>query len=102
MEPFLTEAARARLDDTQRGVLADDGLPPLARATLAPPQLALTAVTGRDGATVTAVGLTVELTGTTAAGAPVSVRRTGELTVVADGANLAVDAFRLTVDTELP
>ena len=102
VEPFLTEGARARLDDTQRRVLADDGLPRLAQATLAPPQLTLTAVTGRDGATVTAVGLTVELTGTTPAGAPVSVRRSGELTLVADGANLAVDAFRLTVDTELP
>jgi hypothetical protein len=102
VEPLLTEAARNRLDDAARAVLADDGLPPLVAATLQPPQLTLTALTGQDLTTVTAVSLQVILDGTTAAGAVVSIARSGELTVVSDGSTFAIDAFRLDVQRDIP
>jgi hypothetical protein len=54
------------------------------------------------GAPVAVVGIDLNISGTDVHGAPVSVHRRGDLTMVNEAGAWKIDAFQFTVDREMP
>ena len=98
----LTSGAAGRLNASTRDALADEGLPPLGAIKADRDNVALSAFMGPDQTMVVTVGLDLQVSAATPAGAPVKIIRNGTLTYVNDGGTWKVDSFDLNVERDTP
>jgi hypothetical protein len=99
----LTAEAAKTLTPEQRAALTDEATVRAAAVSAGTNSIALTGYTAADGgiSVVNAV-LALNLSGTTAGGAPFTIKRSGNLTLVDDSGTWRIDSFDLTVERDLP
>jgi hypothetical protein len=102
LSQVLTAAAAGRLNPSTRDALADEGLPPLGAIKADRDNVALSGFMGPDQAMVVTVGLDLQVSAATPAGAPVKIIRNGTLTYVSDGGTWKIDSFNLNVERDTP
>jgi microcystin degradation protein MlrC len=100
---LLTAAVAKTLTPEQRAALTDEATVRASAVSAGTNSIALTGYTGNDGAiSVVNAVLSLNVSGTTAGGAPFTIKRSGNLTFVDDGGAWRIDSFDLTVDRDLP
>jgi microcystin degradation protein MlrC len=101
---LLTADVAKTLTTEQRATLTDEATVRASAVSAGTNSIALTGYTGADGAiSVVNAILSLNLSGTTAAGAPFTIKRSGNLTFVDDGGGVwRIDSFDLTVERDLP
>jgi hypothetical protein len=99
----LTAEAAKTLTPEQRAALTDEATVRAAAVSAGTNSIALTGYSGADGAiSVVNAVLSLNLSGTTAAGTSFTIKRSGNLTLVDDGGTWRIDSFDLSVDRDLP
>ena len=101
---LLTADVAKTLTAEQRATLTDEATVRASAVSAGTNSIALTGYTGADGAiSVVNAFLSLNLSGTTATGAPFTIKRSGNLTFVDDGGGVwRIDSFDLTVERDLP
>ncbi|MGH9222336.1 MAG: hypothetical protein ACRD2W_00700 [Acidimicrobiales bacterium] len=89
-------AALERMNGPDRAALVDEGLPRVAQLKVSAAEADLTALLGPDGVAVMAAGIKLVVTGAVD-GAPLTVERTGELLLGADGDSWRVTGYHVRV-----
>jgi hypothetical protein len=99
----LTAEAVKTLTPEQRATLTDEATVRASAVAAGTNSIALTGYTGADGAiSVVNAVLSLNLSGTTAAGTSFTIKRSGNLTLVDDGGTWRIDSFDLSVERDLP
>ncbi len=99
----LTAEAAKTLTPEQRATLTDEATVRASAVSAGTNSIALTGYTAADGGiSVVNAALSLNLSGTTAAGAPFTIKRFGNLTFVDDGDAWRIDSFDLSVERDLP
>jgi hypothetical protein len=102
VDPLLTAGARARLTPTSRAALTDEGMPPVGAIKATTSTVSLDGFAGPDQTMVVNATVDLQVSASSPAGAPATVKRTGTLTFVDDFGSWKIDAFNLAVERQLP
>lgn len=99
----LTAEAVKTLTPEQRATLTDEGTVRASAVSAGTNSVELMGYTDADGGiTVVNASLSLNLLGTTVAGAPFTIKRSGNLTLVDDSGTWRIDSFDLIVERNLP
>jgi hypothetical protein len=100
---LLTAEVAKTLTAEQRAALTDEATVRAGSVSAGTNSIALTGYTDSDGAiSVVNAVLTLNLAGHTAAGAPFTIKRFGNITFVDDSGAWRIDSFDLAVERDLP
>lgn len=101
LAPLFTAAALERLNGPDRGALVDEGVTGATDVKVASASARLTALVGPEGVHLLVAGIELAVSAR-AGGAPLTIRRTGELTMVVDGDAWKISAYDVRVDRDTP
>ncbi len=101
LAPLFTAAAFERLSGPDRAALVDEGVAGAAVVSLVSASARLTALLGPDGVQLLVAGIDVAVSAKVGT-APLSIHRTGELTMVVDGDAWKISSYDVHVDRDGP
>lgn len=101
LAPLFTAAALERVNGPDRAALVDEGLPNATDIALGSATAQLTALVGPEGVHLLVAGIKL-VVNAKVAGAPLTIQRNGELTLVVDGDSWRISSYDVSVARDGP